>query len=826
MNRISKLIFSFLILLVAVVASGQTVEKIADVDIGPPFDATRNQFSSNGQYVACAIDSIGVLRIRTFPVEYRDTVSIPDSAMNVWAIGVTRFATLLTFESRTSGLVHLAAVAHGEKEWRVLDGVMPVKDSTLGTLQKERGITAVTASALSTVAIVGAYAPDPKSWQRRYRTVFIDAQTYEVVRTLDSVIIRGVNANGMEYYDNVSSYGNKCSFYDGSTGARLRTVDQPGSDYKPTGVDHLMFNSAHLTALGQVPVQILSYFGFIEACVVSPNLYAVNNAVDSTLELLDVVTRKRMVVDAGGFVTIDNLDSTLTISHERPFRLRVFRLSGMQRHEGLVSVRQKDTTDIFSGVTYGAVYVGTQQMSEMSAVIDGQSYSMMGTRAYMEYVPERVGAVPFTVIAKAFGSGTLYRDSMVPLVVRYPGNYHAAIKPEYGARELSLSMGDRCLGAGDDMFNTFVAFRLSGVDAPVFDTIKTIRWNGLTLHSTMSPLHSDDSYVIEKLRGNGQGTTANRWSVEQMLMRFDGSDSTLIRSVLLPPDFTYARVSTAYSSPNNIIGMQIRTYPMLSNRVYLTTQINGSYMPVGDSTGIENRTYGAFDLSMPGRVVMTDFPGRVTMQGYVDTAKVVDATTRSLPAMVINDSTILMDDRFYRLQAGMWRPDREIFASGTCKMFIRLTPTYTVALRGDSEQVGYIINTNSRSVVDSLGKGFFSARCAIYSKRYHGLFIGHLSNVIGFLPLPPQYTEPTDVRERVPLRSSEFITSCKIYTLQGNMVAETDHDGELSTMHRQRLSLPLSDTDAAQLHLPNGLYIVVYAQEHGPAYSSLLMVWQ
>jgi len=146
-------------------------------------------------------------------------------------------------------------------------------------------------------------------------------------------------------------------------------------------------------------------------------------------------------------------------------------------------------------------------------------------------------------------------------------------------------------------------------------------------------------------------------------------------------------------------------------------------------------------------------------------------------------------------------------------MFLRLTPMYVVALRGDAEQVGYIINTNSMSVIDSLGKGFNSATCAIYSKRYQGLFIGHLSGIVGFLPLPPQYTEPTAVREHEQLRLSETITSCDVYTLQGSKVAEAECDGELSTMQMQRLSLPY------------GCYLAVYHTTSGETFSRKIIVW-
>lgn len=798
-------------------AAAQKVTKIADVDVGPPFKSLYSAWSSNGQYVACVIDNIGVLRIRTYPTEHRDTVPIPDSVTNVWAIGVTRYATLLTFASRTTGLVHLAALAHNDTVWRVLEGVMPPKDSTLGTLRQWVGSKAVTASSLPTVAIVGTYAPKQPDADVLYRTVFLDAQTYAVKRTVDSVAVTGVNANGTEFYriwPATDGVLRQCTYFDGVTGAALRTVPCPVDTYRPTGVDHVMFNTTQLGALGQRPVSIIHNTSNIEECVLSPNVYAVNNDDTRTLELLDVVTRTRTVVDDAGDAFVDNLDSTVTVWHANPFRLRVFRISGMQRHEGLVCTRYLDTTEIYTRVAYGAIYVGAQHMAEVTAVIDGQPYPLMGRTEGLVHMPNRVGTVSFSAMAKAVGSGTVYRDSMVPLVVRYPGRVRASLMATHSVKELSLSKDDGVLGAGDDPSGTFSMIALKGTDTPVMDTIMTVPYTGGTLHATMSPLVSDDAYVVEKLRDDDPNVSAYRRSVDQLLMRRDGTDSTLIRSVWLAPDVAVAKVITSYSAPDNIIGMHLASSPMSSNRLYLTRSVNSTYQPVGDTSGIGNRVYGQFDLSVPGNVVVTDDFGRVTMQGYVDTAKVVDATVESLPAIVINDSTILTNDRFYTLRGGTWQPAKRIVRSGVCRMFLRLSSAYTLALRGDADEIGYIIDNAAMSVVDSLGKGFYAATCALYSSRFRGLFIGYASGIIGFVPLPSQYLLPTSVLEREKAYMSEPITSCAVYTLQGSKVAEGTCTGELSAMDVQHLSIA------------RGCYIIVYRTETGGAISKKVSVWK
>lgn len=96
----------------------QTVKMLADVDVSFPFSLNPNITSASvdGRYMACVNDTLGVIFLRVYPTERRDTVAIPDSVKTVRCVGFASGRLLLTYELRSNGQVHFAAIDITGKE--------------------------------------------------------------------------------------------------------------------------------------------------------------------------------------------------------------------------------------------------------------------------------------------------------------------------------------------------------------------------------------------------------------------------------------------------------------------------------------------------------------------------------------------------------------------------------------------------------------------------------------------------------------------------------------------------------------------------------------
>ncbi len=81
--------------------TAQTSTLLADVELGTSFVLYFSVTSIDGRYTACVVDTIGVLRLQSYPNERRDTVAIPDSVRNVQAWGFVSNRLLLSYSSRT-----------------------------------------------------------------------------------------------------------------------------------------------------------------------------------------------------------------------------------------------------------------------------------------------------------------------------------------------------------------------------------------------------------------------------------------------------------------------------------------------------------------------------------------------------------------------------------------------------------------------------------------------------------------------------------------------------------------------------------------------------
>jgi len=299
------------------------------------------------------------------------------------------------------------------------------------------------------------------------------------------------------------------------------------------------------------------------------------------------------------------------------------------------------------------------------------------------------------------------------------------------------------------------------------------------------------------------------------VIRHVGSnDSVLIRSIWLAPELAVQRVQTVSNAQERMMGLYVVNYPSSASRLYLTRLIDDTWVPYGDTSGIKILGWGTVDLSDPGHIISRDGDGRLVKKRISDTTTIIDVNVESRSALVINDSTILTPRCFWIESDGAWKYLKSFRSSEQGVDVVRLSAGYSALIWSRLGTTGYVVDNTSRSIVDSLGRGFSYPTCAIYSKRYHGLFIGHQTGVVGFVPILPKYDTPTSLSMQRPTQRSTSVTSCVVYTVAGSRIREIPCTSQLS------------DTDAAQLHLPNGLYIVVYAQEHGPAFSSMLMVWQ
>lgn len=801
-----------LVLFCVLDATGQSVRKIADVNFR---DSLYRRVSPNGQYVAYALDSTGVRRTRTYPTRSDDTIQIPDSVFHVLMLGVTNDATFLTYESRASGLVHLAAIPHNETTWRELSSVLPPQDPELGNLFQWPG-NCIAVTGYPTVVIYGIYLSQSAPQKASYRTLIVNTQTYEVLQTYQGLIIDGVRPGGKEFYSRriaPDSQAYLCTYYDGSTGAALKTI-RIGSGYSsPTGFDHIMYNSRMIGNVDEAPMPIVEAGSFVAGCVMSPNVYCVNryDQGKSTLELLDLVTSKRTYIDTSGSVLIDHADSIIIVLNERPTRIRVYKIDSLVQKEGFVCLRERDTAVVYQSVTYGAIYLGQKIMNDVVATIEGQEYKISGRQSPLILKNDSVGSVPFSAVAREAGGGVLYRDTLVPLTVRYPGAYIAATRTAPHVRELALSADEESIAVVSDSTTTIVPLH-AGV-APSFDDVRSSLLKGASLHTTQSELLPADSHIEIHERHDDPGQQQYHHTLDQVVVRA-GADTTVIRSLYIPPDMYVAGAASVTGVSDRLLGMCVYRYGTLPGRLYLTQYRDGMWQPIGDTNGIEIPANGAADLSIPGHVVATGENYQLVMKRLDDTASLINVRVMSLPAIVVNDSTILTTQNYMRSQQGKW-VDGPYLPKGYAGVDVKRVSTLnSVMIVNEPWNTGYLLNNATMSVERALGRGFDSATCAVYSRRYHGLFVGHHTGILGFLPLMIKDSTATDVSLERQATAANGVIACSIFTLTG------------AHMREVTCSRILTYADVREFDMPSGLYLMVYHLETGMVVTQPMIVWK
>lgn len=427
-------VWIFILLIVGVLLTGrgatvtaQTIQLLADVEFGKPFVTLYPTKSIDGRYVASVIDTIGVLRLQSYPNERRDTVAIPDSVTSVRAWCFVSNRLLLYYKSRATKELHLAVIENESKTWTPISDIFPFVDSALGMLASFN--TCTVAPGKSTATLVGTYSASAVSTTR---SVIFNAQSAAALKTYDSVNINRVSPHGREYYSmKVTSDSSAllCTYVDARTGQLLRTVRSHENYYSAgaTGIDHIMYTHY---PLGNVSEASLPLFKADDRTIVgslaAPNVFCTVRETSGLqwTEAYDVLNRTSVLIDtiraAGSFVNVNDVDRVVVLHSLNPFRLRVYSYGGVEGREGLACIRSVDTALVYGNVTYGALFVAKTKEVDIVGRIDGRSYVLSGRANPLVLNADHVGEVPFAAILRNKQGDVIDSNVCTSLVVRYP----------------------------------------------------------------------------------------------------------------------------------------------------------------------------------------------------------------------------------------------------------------------------------------------------------------------------------------------------------------------------------------------------------------------
>ncbi|MBS1562689.1 MAG: hypothetical protein JSS89_13870 [Bacteroidetes bacterium] len=817
-------IFMWVLVGVLLTASGQdlvcqTVKLLADVDVSWPFPLFPyfTKATDDGRYLACANDTIGVIRLQTYPLERRDTVAIPDSVKTVRCVGFVSGRLLLTYESRSNGSAHFATIDINGKEWTSIPDVVPTVHPEYGPLYR---IQQYTAAPGQNTAVLGIYYRSGTTLSTtRYITTFINTQTLATLQTYDSLGTMKVCPGGREYYCTKLAPDSSawlCQYFDAATGDLLRTVRCRGQYYYSTGIDHVMYTDREIGSIEEPPVTVLSDYQVFNGTLAAPNLFCRLRTTGNVkwLEAYDFLNGSATLIDSlhanGVIVQINDVDRLIFVQTVEPFRFRVYSYSGLQGREGIACIRNVDTTLVFSEVDYSAVHVSRTRNATITSTIDGKQYAMNGRTTPLSLRADRHGVVPFSATARNAQGVVIDSMERAPLVVRRPSAYTDAVRVPQEATELALGENEESLSVVSDSMMT--VFPIISGAMPMLDTSHARIIRHGSLHATQSALLPSTSYVKIVLRDDDPGNQEYRRSLDQLVVGFNG-DTSLIRSVSLTPEVIVRKVRTVWNVTESVLGLAVFTSNPGPGRLYLSKRIDGAWVSYGDTNGIKIVNGDRIDISVPGLIMTTGTSGALYLSNMSDGSSIFDTTDGRAHALLVDDSTFITTERVWKLRDGTWQAQpilsRHTYYNADA---VRLSASTSLLFRQDRDMIGYIVDHSRAAVVDSILYGFSNPQCAVYSKRYRGLFIGNDGGVVGFVPIDPKYLDPTSVSFEQPSKANSCITSCTLYTVQGSKVASLTCSSLLST------------TDVESLAKSNGLYIAVYTQEHGKPISQMVFV--
>jgi hypothetical protein len=823
MERLTMIFFFRLIISCALIAVGtfnatsQNVKLLADVDVSRPFILLYSEASVDGQYIACSKDdSIGVLRVRTYPTERRDTIAIPDSVTSVRCVCFLKDRLLLAYQSRATRLTHFATIDNDGTEWKSAPDVLPSVHPVYGKL--DPFISSTVAPGQNTAALGGYYSTSTTPSKTAYLTTIINTQTLATLHTYDTVGPLKVSPGGREYYYTKMAPDSSawlCLYFDVATGAWLRTVRSNWRYGSSTGIDHIMHTTRSIGSIDAEPVTMLPEDQSFVTCLASPNIMCVLRSTDTLqwIEAYDVLNGTSVLIDtirAGVSVTVNDVDRLILVHTTLPFRFRVYSYDGYQGREGLACIRSVDSTLVFSNVNYSTVHLSRTPNAHVTAMIDRREYAMNGRTTPLTLRSDRLGWVPFSATARSAQGMVI--DSMVraPLIVRRPSAFTDAVQVRHGAAELALSADEQSLAVVSDSMTTVIPI-ISG-PSPTLDTAHARIIRDVATHATQTPLLPSTSYVKTVLRDDDPNRQEYRRSLEQLVVRFNG-DSTLLRSFALEPDVIIRKVQTVWSVTDSLLGLAVFTSNASAGRLYLSKRINGAWVLAGDTNGIKILNGDRVDISVPGLIMSTSAGGTLYVTNRSDGTVIFDTTDGRAHALLVDDTTLITSNRVWKLRDGTWQPQQFLGRNSYLNSdVIRVSASTSLLLRYDRNIIGYLVDHASAAVKDSLDNGFKNQRCAIYSNRYRGVFVGYYNGEVGFVPIDPKYLDPTSVAIEQSPRAPLGITSCTLYTVHGSRVAGL------------ACTTALSATEVESLHIPSGLYIAVYTHEHGEPTSQLIVI--
>ena len=248
-----------------------------------------------------------------------------------------------------------------------------------------------------------------------------------------------------------------------------------------------------------------------------------------------------------------------------------------------------------------------------------------------------------------------------------------------------------------------------------------------------------------------------------------------------------------------------------SGRLYLSNYIDDTWVPYGDTSGIDIPSGERVDIGVAGRIVSSNSDGRLIIMNVADGSILFDTTVYNAHSILINDSTLLTTESIWKLIGDGWQMKSRLTRTSGVDV-IRMSAVASVIRLQASNNIGYIVSHEKSAIVDSLGPGFYGPLCAVYSHRYHGMFVGFNNGLIGFLPIKSAYDGPTSITSGHRALAPGHFTSCTLYSIDGGRVVEL------------ACSSQLSKADVASFRVPNGLYVAVYKQDHGDPFTELILV--
>jgi hypothetical protein len=798
----------------------QTVKLLADVDVKDLYWSYQATESADGRYVANVINQVGLVRVRTYPIEKRDTIPLPDSAYDVQCIGFLPDRLLLSYLSANSWLVRLATISNDGTVWQGIPDIVPPTNSSGWKLQRYG--RCIIAPGRMTAALDYVYASSESPSRSTAHTVVINSATLDTLHSYDSVSNFKVCPGGREYYF-VKRAADKTGYLhiyvDASTGQTLRSVYYERGFYGayPSGIDSVMYLDFDVFRIDGITCQMFPLDRLNVGCLAGPNVLCTvkSSTRPKRVEAYDVLDRSVALIDTINasevYARVNDVDQIVAVHTTAPFRYRVYSYSGWVGREGLACVRTVDTTLLFNLVAYGVVSFTRSNPAEIVCMIDNKEYGMNGRRSSIILRADHLGTIPFSASARSVDGSLLSATTCRPLVVRYPGSFTVATRVNHVIAELALSADEQSIHAISDSMSTIIP--LTGVLAPVFDSTQFVVVRDSSMHVSQCPLLSSRAYVDVKLHGidtTGQGP---RRSVQQHIRWIDGKSEQL-RSIDVAPDVVVKKARTLWSTADSVIGLHIQQPAPANGRLYLSKlNPNGDWVPYGDSGGIEVPYYDRIDISVRGRIAVTYPNGLLVVMNKVDATKYTEVDVGGWTnALYVDDTTIVTPVAVWKHQATTWEQRKYPSDLSSASDIVRLSGSATLLLRTERTLFGFVVDHVSPTKVDSLKNGYDKPSCVVYSQRYHGLFVGYSSGVLAFLPLDLPSSDPTSVAVRPLFPESGGITSCVLYTMDGSMVAGME------------CAASLSATDVQSLHIPNGLYLAVYMRERGVPTTQMILV--